>query len=102
MGASLGSHDTGDDYQLGYMITHMRGLRIESMQLRNPIMHRDIRFFDSIVNPVCLPSMSPSLSASRIRSNEGRFGPAYSVGNRNRGWGVSWVTARRTSGVTIP
>jgi hypothetical protein len=71
LGSHVGSHDTGDDYQLRYM----RCLRIESMRLRRS----DTISFDSIVNP-CLrhqPSQSVRF-AFRIRSNK----PPYSVVNR--------------------
>jgi hypothetical protein len=70
MRASLGSHDTGEDYQLG----QMRCLRIESMRLRNSTMRRDIRFFDSIVN-LCLRRLSSQHDCFDFRM--------YSVVSRN-------------------
>ncbi len=57
MGASLGSHGTGDVYQLGYM----RFLRVESMRLRIPSCAVTS---DPLIVPfihvyfTCLPSMS--------------------------------------------
>jgi len=105
MGASLGSHDTGDDYQLGYMVTHMRCLRIENMQLRIPSCAVTLDSLTVLLTHVffCLPSMSPSLSVSRIRSSKGRFGPAYSV--VNHGWGLisrSQKDIRRDNSLTLP
>jgi hypothetical protein len=76
MRASLECHGTGD----------MRCLRMESMRLRIPscaVTLDSLTVLLTYVFFVCLPSMSP-LSASRIRSNKWRFGPAYSV--VNRGW----------------
>ena len=82
MRASLGSHDTGDGYQLGYVLSHMRCLCIENMQLRIPscaVTLDSLTVLLTHVFFVCLPSMSPSISASRTRSNKGLFGLAYSV-----------------------
>ena len=68
------------------MVAHMRSLRIEYATAHS-IMCSGIRFFDSIVNPCLLRLPSQYVSfAFRIRSNNGRFGLAYSV--VNRGWGL--------------
>ena len=75
MGASLGSHDTGDDYRLGYMVTHMRSLRIESMQLRIPSCTATVDSLTVLLTqsvfPVCLLRF-PHLASVAIRGDSAR------------------------------
>lgn len=78
MRASLGSDDTGEDYQLGRCLsTHREQATADST------MRRDIRFFHRIAD-LCLRRLFPQhvCLAFRIRSNKGRFGVPYSVVNR--------------------